>query len=259
MRAILKKDKRSSSEPSALKSSEQRMLEAAGFKHRPDVKRDFFNVEDTRHDIADFQVVGRKSPDALRVLDSGQADVSVVGFDQLVEHHAWQKENGRESMIVPVSFINAEKCRLSFALPEDQDLIIPDGFDGKVITTSFGASTRAWLSSRGMDNATVDGTWDGGLETNVSLGVSDAITDIVESGKSLKLHDLEERDQILKSCAVLVARSDTMERPEVLAVLHRLDEALVDIHGSLLDGDRPEVGIEDFKFLEQESGILDLS
>lgn len=259
MRAILKKDKRGSSEPSALKSSEQRMLDAAGFKHRPDVKRDFFNVEDTQHEIGDFEVVGRKASDALRVLDHGQGDVSVVGFDQLVEHHAWRRESGLSSDIVPVSFINAEKCRLSFAMPKDSELILPEGFDGKFITTSFGASTRAWLAGKGVEDCTVEGTWDGGLETNVSMGLSDGIADIVESGTSLKLHDLEERGQILKSCSVLVARSQAMEDPEVLAVLERFDDALLDIHGALLDENRPEVDIEDLKFLEQESGIPDLS
>jgi len=46
MRVILKKDKRGSDQDSALKDSEQKMLDKAGFKHRTDVRRDFFLAEE---------------------------------------------------------------------------------------------------------------------------------------------------------------------------------------------------------------------
>jgi ATP phosphoribosyltransferase len=94
------------------------------------------------------------------------------------------------------------KCRLSIAVQKDMSYSSPQDLSGFKIATSFPNILSKFLGERGI-SATIHEI-KGSVEIAPSIGLSDAIFDIVSSGSTLFSNGLKEAEIVVKSEAVLL-------------------------------------------------------
>src|SRR6201999_2553256 len=107
--------------------------------------------------------------------------------------------------------------RLRYAATAGHDWAI-EGLAGKRIATSFPNLVGKDLAANGIDARVI--RLDGAVEISIQLGVADAIADLVESGRTLNLHNLVAfGEPLCDSEAVLIEQvdPDASHRPDVAA------------------------------------------
>lgn len=156
-----------------------------------------------------LEVLYLRNSDIPQYVDDGVADVAIIGSNTLHESQAG---------IVRMTDLGFSCCRLSIALPREVEFTGLSWLNGKKIATSYPNSLREFLDENSVD-AEIH-VISGSVEIAPSIGLADAICDIVSSGSTLIKNGLREAHTILKSEAVLVADSGLSE--EKRAVLDRL-------------------------------------
>ena len=140
---------------------------------------------------------------------SGVADVGIVGENEFVE-----KEEAAEI----VKRLGFSKCRLSLAIPKDEDYQNLNWFHGRKIATSYPGILSTFLKKNGIkaDIHVITGS----VEIAPGIGLADAIFDIVSSGSTLVSNRLKEVEIVMESEAVLIANPWlSTEKKEILEEL----------------------------------------
>lgn len=129
-------------------------------------------------------------------------------------------------------------CRLALCVPDDSAIGDPGQLAGRRIATSFPNVTRAWLAERGVTDAhLVD--LSGSVEVMITLGVADAIVDLVETGSTLAANRLRILDTIGRYETVLV-QDPNLAHPELAdRIVRRLDGIVIARGWSLLEYNVP--------------------
>jgi ATP phosphoribosyltransferase len=91
---------------------------------------------------------------------------------------------------------------------------------GKRIATSYPRILNRYLEEKGVDGRVIEIS--GSVEITPSLDVADAICDLVSTGSTLRIHELVAIEVVLKSEAVLIANSVSMEDDGRSALIDRL-------------------------------------
>ena len=180
------------------------MLSEAGYRTRRDSKE--LVVLDRDNDVEFFYLRPR---DIAVYVGSGTVDVGVTGRDLLLDSG---------SAAVEVMPLNFGSSTFRYAAKPGQIATI-DALDGQRVATSYPGLVRANLAARGLSAEVV--RLDGAVETAITLGVADAIADVVETGATLRSQGLEVfGDPILQSEGVLI-RGDRPGVAESVAVIQR--------------------------------------
>jgi ATP phosphoribosyltransferase len=103
------------------------------------------------------------------------------------------------------------KCRLSIAVQKNEQYTGPDFLHGKKIATSYAVLTKKFLDENKVKAEIHEIS--GSVELAPSIGLADAVCDLVSSGSTLFMNGLKEVQTILKSQAVLV-RSKNLEQEQ---------------------------------------------
>jgi ATP phosphoribosyltransferase len=107
------------------------------------------------------------------------------------------------------------KCRLSIAVPKSAEYNSISDLDGKNLATSYPNLLQSFLEAQGV-KAHIH-TISGSVEIAPSIGLADAICDIVSSGSTLISNGLREVERVFKSEAVLIAgRHLSPEKTQIL-------------------------------------------
>jgi ATP phosphoribosyltransferase len=139
-------------------------------------------------------------------VEDGVADLGIVGENVLVES---------DRKVDVVKQLGFSKCRLSIAVSREKDLILPQGLNGKSIATSYPKILGDYLHENNISAHIHEIS--GSVEIAPSIGLADAICDIVSSGSTLLSNGLKEVESIFKSEAVLIANPDLgIEQREIL-------------------------------------------
>ena len=93
-------------------------------------------------------------------------------------------------------------CRLSLAVPKDVDYTDVRWFESRRIATSYPRILTRYLNEQGV-NAEVH-VITGSVEVSTSIGIADAIFDIVSSGSTLVSNNLKEVEVVMESEAVMI-------------------------------------------------------
>ncbi len=138
---------------------------------------------------------------------TGAADLGITGRDLVLE----QEADVTEVLALPFG-----KCRLVYAVPKNFTK------SPKKIATAFPNLTRKFIAEKKLDAEVVE--LSGAIEASVANGVADAIVDLTSTGKTLVANNLEERETLIDSTAVLVANKTSLKYKgekiqEVLKVL----------------------------------------
>jgi ATP phosphoribosyltransferase len=149
------------------------MLSEAGYRPRGDQKD--LTVIDRANDVEFFFL---RPKDIAIYVGSGDLDFGITGRDLAAESQASVRER------LALGFGSSS---LRYAAPAGRDWLVAD-LAGKRIATSFPNLVRKDLAANGIEARVI--RLDGAVEISVQLGVADAIADLVESGRTLGLHNL---------------------------------------------------------------------
>ena len=143
------------------------------------------------------EVLFLRDDDIPQSVANGVADVGIVGENEYVE-------KGEEAILI--KRLGFSKCRLSLAIPKDEDYRGLQWFQGKTIATSYPNILQKHFKENGVKASLHEIS--GSVEIAPGIGLADAIFDIVSSGSTLISNQLREVEVVMKSEALLIANKD---------------------------------------------------
>ncbi|MDH6304477.1 ATP phosphoribosyltransferase [Parabacteroides sp. PF5-5] len=156
------------------------------------------------------EVLFLRDDDIPQSVANGVADVGIVGENEYVE-------KGREAKLV--KRLGFSKCRLSLAIPKDEEYPGVEWFEGKTIATSY---PEILINYLGQYKVKADlHVISGSVEIAPGIGLADAICDLVSSGSTLVSNRLKEVEVVMQSEALLIANNELTEEKQAI-----LDELL---------------------------------
>jgi len=140
-----------------------------------------------------LEVIYLRDDDIPQYVEDGVAHIGIVGENEFAE---------KECAVDLVERLGYSRCRLSIALPKSESYESLQDLQGKRIATSYPVILKNYLNEHGIQ-ADVH-FLSGSVELAPSIGVSDAIFDIVSSGSTLISNGLKEVETIMRSEAVVI-------------------------------------------------------
>lgn len=130
-------------------------------------------------------------------VEDGVADIGIVGENVLVETNCSVEVTRK---------LGFSKCRLSIAIPREVEYGGVNSLQGKRIATSYPQILGNYLAQHNVvsDIHEISGS----VEIAPSIGLAEAVCDIVSSGSTLLSNGLKEVEVIFKSEAVLIAHNE---------------------------------------------------
>ncbi|NDV68185.1 ATP phosphoribosyltransferase [Dysgonomonas sp. 25] len=141
-----------------------------------------------------IEVLFLRDDDIPQAVATGVADIGIVGENEFVE------KNEDATIVKRLGF---STCRLSLAIPKDEDYQNLGWFEGKKIATSYPHILKQYLQQSNINSEIHVIT--GSVEISPSIGLADAIFDIVSSGGTLVSNRLKEVEIVMQSEALLIA------------------------------------------------------
>jgi ATP phosphoribosyltransferase len=142
-----------------------------------------------------------RDDDIPEYVADGVADVGIIGENVLAEERTKPNVQGAVSIAERLGF---SRCRLSIAVPKGFVYGSVSDLQGIRIATSFPVILEDFLRGHGVKAAIH--VISGSVEIAPSIGLADAICDIVSSGSTLLSNGLVEVEPIFRSEAVLISR-----------------------------------------------------
>jgi ATP phosphoribosyltransferase len=141
-----------------------------------------------------YQILLARAQDIPEFVEMGAADLGITGLDIL-------QETGRDvERMIDLDF---GRCRLVVAVPDESKVeSMTDVEDGCTVATCFPNLTKAYFE--GLGKRVNIAEMSGATEVAPQIGLADLITDLTETGSTLKLNHLKEVGVVLESVAVLV-------------------------------------------------------
>lgn len=123
----------------------------------------------------------------------GVADIGIVGENVMIE---------KEQNVELVERLGFSKCRLSLAVPRGEHYESLQDLQGKDIATSYPKILGKFLQENGVSARVHEIS--GSVEIAPSIGLAEAICDIVSSGSTLMSNGLREVEVVFHSQAVMI-------------------------------------------------------
>jgi ATP phosphoribosyltransferase len=153
-----------------------------------------------------LEVFFLRDDDIPQYVEDGIADIGIVGENVILE---------KNKDVKIVDRLGFGKCRLSIAIPKNEQYKGVKDLQGKRIATSYSTVLSKFLKKNKITAEIHEIS--GSVEIAPSIGLADAIVDLVSSGSTLFTNGLKEVEVILKSEAVLVANKNlTKEQQRIL-------------------------------------------
>ena len=150
-----------------------------------------------RTEAVDFplEIFFLRDDDIPDYVADGVADVGIVGENVLAE---------APKPVDAIEKLGFGRCRLSIAVPRAAEYSGVSDFEGKRVATSYPNVLGRYFASSGVaaDIHEISGS----VEIAPSIGLADAVCDLVGSGSTLFSNGLREVETVMESEAVLIAR-----------------------------------------------------
>lgn len=155
---------------------------------------------DTNVETVKLMVI--RGSDVPTYVEFGSADMGVAGKDLILEH-------GGDGFYEPLD-LQIAKCRLMTAGP------VTDQSDSDVlkVATKFTNIAKRHFAEQGRQVELIK--LNGALELAPSLGLADAIVDIVDTGKTLKANGLEPKHLIANISSRVIVNKASMKIKNVI-------------------------------------------
>lgn len=137
---------------------------------------------------------------------TGTADLGVVGYNEVLE---------KQRDVTVIKRLGFSRCRISLAVPNSAGYDRLQWFNGKKIATSYPVILSKFFRDNNISAELHEIS--GSVEIAPSIGLADAIFDIVSSGSTLVSNNLREVEKVIDSEAVLIGgKALDAEKQEVL-------------------------------------------
>ena len=162
------------------------------------------------------EIIFLRDDDIPQAVADGVADVGVVGENEYAE---------RQKKVNIIKRLGFSKCRLSLAIPKDKEKEYTglDWFNGKKIATSYPVILKNFMASKNIDVEMH--VISGSVEISPSIGIADAIFDIVSSGSTLVSNRLKEVETVMRSEALLIGFPNLSDEKRAILdeIIFRID------------------------------------
>lgn len=188
-----------------------------------------------------YQVLLARAQDIPEFVEMGAADLGITGLDLV-------KETDRKvAMLMDLDF---GKCRLVVAVPEDSPIgNVSEVREGCTVATCFPNLTRKFFENAGKKVQVAEVS--GATEVAPQVGLADVITDLTETGSTLKLNHLKEIGVILDSVAVLIGneRSLSEKKARIEEVTSAIQSVMSASRKRYLMANVPKASLQNLKTL----------
>ena len=144
-----------------------------------------------------LEILFLRDDDIPKYVEQGIVDIGIIGENEVLE------QGKNVDLVRKLGFAN---CRLSLAIPKEQDYSNLTFFQGKKIATSYPNIVKNYFQANNVEAEIVEIS--GSVEIAPSIGLADTIADLVSSGSTLLHNGLKEVEQVLTSEAVLISSRD---------------------------------------------------
>jgi ATP phosphoribosyltransferase len=144
-----------------------------------------------------LEVIYLRDDDIPQYVEDGVAHLGIVGENEFAE---------KGCAVDLLERLGFSRCRLSLAIPKSEPYNELQDLEGKRIATSYPVILKNYLDEHGI-RAEVH-VLSGSVEIAPSIGIADAILDIVSSGSTLISNGLKEVETVMHSEAVVIANRD---------------------------------------------------
>lgn len=153
-----------------------------------------------------IEVLFLRDDDIPQYVEQGVADIGFIG-----ENEVWEKAKD----VLVIEKLGFASCKLSLAIPKDEHYTGLSYFSNKKIATSYPKILANFFKEKQI---TVEIEEIGGsVEIATSVGLADAIFDIVSTGSTLLMNGLKEVAVVAQSEAVIISNKNlNNERQQIL-------------------------------------------
>lgn len=141
-----------------------------------------------------LEILFLRDDDIPQYVEQGVADIGILG-----ENEVWEKDKNVE-IHKKLGFAG---CKLSLAIPKDEDYTGLSYFNKKKIATSYPNILNNYVKTNNLQVEIEE--IGGSVEIATGIGLADGIFDIVGSGSTILMNGLKEVEVVAKSEAVLIA------------------------------------------------------
>ncbi|MEW4561604.1 ATP phosphoribosyltransferase [Bremerella sp. JC770] len=199
------------------------LLGDAGLKFRRQDRSLFARVRDMPIDITFL-----RTDDIPVLCAEGAIDMGITGSD-LVQEAEVEVDTRME--------LGVGKCRLALCVPEDTDWKSVEDMKTCRVATSFPNVTKSYLKANGANPHLVN--LSGSVEVMISLGIADAIVDLVETGSTLAANRLKIFAEIGSYQTVLIQNKQKRQPELADRIVRRLEGVVIARDYSLLEYNIP--------------------
>ena len=164
-----------------------------------------------------LEILYLRNSDIPKYLEDRVADIAIIGENLLFE---------QEKQVDIICKLGFSKCRVSLAIPKENQSNGISFFEGKKIATSYPNTVNKYLRLKNV-KAKIHKI-SGSVEIAPNIGLADGICDIVSSGSTLFKNGLKETEVILRSEAVLASAKELcIEKKQILdKLVFRIESVL---------------------------------
>lgn len=156
-----------------------------------------------------IEVLFLRDDDIPQYVEQGVADIGILG-----ENEVWEKNKD----VTIVEKLGFAQCRLSLAIPKDENYSGLTYFNNRRVATSYPRILGDFFNRQNLvaDIEEIGGS----VEIAPGIGLADGIFDIVSTGSTLLMNGLKEVEVVTTSEAVLISNKNLNERKK--AILNKL-------------------------------------
>jgi len=199
------------------------LLQEAGLSFRRQERSLFASVRGMP-----VEIIFLRTDDIPLLCAEGAIDLGITGSDRVLE-------SGVDlTTRLP---LNVGKCRLTVCVAESSPIESAAELDGCRIATSFPNITSSYLAQHKAKAHLVP--LSGSVEIMISLGVADAVVDLVETGSTLAANHLRILDEIGHYETVLIQNDQGQHGELADRVVRRLEGVVIARNYSLLEYNIP--------------------
>jgi ATP phosphoribosyltransferase len=195
------------------------LLKQAGLTFRRQERSLFARVGEAPIDITFL-----RTDDIPVLCAEGAIDMGITGSDLVAESGA---------DVTTRLALGIGRCKLALCVPEDSPVTKPGQLDGKRLATSFPSVTKQYLAEHRANAHLV--TLGGSVEIMITLGVADAIVDLVETGSTLAANRLRVLAEIGRYESVLIQNVERRQADLADRVVRRLEGVVIARSWSLVE------------------------
>jgi ATP phosphoribosyltransferase len=169
-----------------------------------------------------------RTDDIPTLCAEGAIDLGITGSDLVQEANAEVQVRMK---------LGVGRCRLAICVPTHSDVQQPSQLAGKRVATSFPNTTERFLKQHDAPVHLVK--LNGSVEVMISLGVADAIVDLVETGSTLAANQLRILTEIGQYETVLIQSPACRDLGTADRIVRRLEGVVIARDYSLLEYNIP--------------------